>query len=41
MRFVWAMLLGLAGGVVVGEEEPKVCLFWAEADDVAEGGGVV
>ena len=27
MRFVWAMLLGLAGGFVVGEEEPKVCLF--------------
>ena len=39
--FVWAVSRGLGGGVVVGEEEPEVCFFWAEADDVAEGGGVV
>jgi hypothetical protein len=39
--FVWAVSRGLAGGVVVGEEEPEVCLFWAKADDVAEGGSVV
>ena len=39
--FCWAVSRGLAGCGVVGEEEPEVCLFWAEADDVAEGGGVV
>ena len=39
--FVWAVSRGLAGGVVVGEEEPEICLLLAEADDVAEGVGVV
>ncbi len=38
--FVWAVSRGLAGGVVDGEEETEVCLFWAGADDVVKGGGV-